>query len=136
MEFHNFFSGPETPEPETPTKAPEVNENVDTSCTAILNQNAKTCSYMFADSCASCDTRFSIISSMSLWIMTFWWSQIEILNDFFDLIFSFERVCPQLNTLQTELKTLRAEMRICEAKIDHYSGQLKRVQNEVYELHR
>ena len=74
MEFY-IFSGPETPEPETPTKAPEVNENVDTSCTAILNQNAKTCSYMFADSCASCDTRFSIISSMSLWIMTFWWSQ-------------------------------------------------------------
>ena len=63
-------------------------------------------------------------------------TQIEILNDIFDLIFSFERVCPQLNTLQTELKTLRAEMRICEAKIDHYSGQLKRVQNEVYELHR
>lgn len=49
---------------------------------------------------------------------------------------SFERVCPQLQSLQTELKTLRAEMRICEAKIDHYSGQLKRVQNEVYELHR
>jgi len=99
------YSGPETPEPESPTKAPEVNQNVDTSCNAILNQNAKTCSFMFADSCASCDT-------------------------------SFERVCPQLQSLQTELKTLRAEMRICEAKIDHYSGQLKRVQNEVYELHR
>ena len=52
--------GPETPEPETPTKAPEVNQNVDTSCNAILNQNAKTCSFMFADSCASCDTRLNI----------------------------------------------------------------------------
>ena len=52
--------GPETPEPETPTKAPEVSQNVDTSCNAILNQNAKTCSYMFADSCASCDTRLNL----------------------------------------------------------------------------
>lgn len=45
-------------EPVRPTQPPaqDDNEDFDDSCDAILNQNARTCSKMFTDSCMSCDT--------------------------------------------------------------------------------
>lgn len=51
----NFLDGDQ----EMPTQPPqaEEDEDFDDSCDAILNQNARTCSKMFADSCMSCDTR-------------------------------------------------------------------------------
>ena len=41
-----------------PPPTEEESDEFDDSCDAILNQNARTCSKMFTDSCMSCDTRY------------------------------------------------------------------------------